>query len=98
MAVDSFEKKVEKILKEIAAELGLDISKARAGYLLSKEKMIIGISYFVDREGRLKILMSPRGSGRPVDLGNYTMKDLKWENSNARKTLIVKIREEMDKQ
>ena len=98
MADDSFEKIVEKILKEITAELDMDISKARTGYLLSKDKRVIGISYFVNKEGKLKILMSPRGSGRPIDLGNYTMKELEWENSNARKTLITKIREEMSKQ
>ena len=98
MADDSFETILEKILKEIAAELDLVISKTRAGYLLSKDKRVIGISYFVDMKSRLKILMSPRGSGRPVDLGNYTLKDLKFENSNARRTLIVKISKEMDKQ
>lgn len=88
----------ETMLKEIAAELGLKLSKSRAGYLLSKGSKVIGLSYFVNRDGKLKILMSPEGSGRPIDLGNYTMDDLKFENSNARKTLTVKIKEKISKQ
>ena len=85
---------VEKMLKKIATELGLRISNVnRDSYILSKDDITIGFTYFVNKEGKLKILMSPRGSGRPIDFGDYTMEDLKFENSNARKVLTVRIRE-----
>ncbi len=48
---------------------------------------------FVDRDGKLKITMSPGASGRPTDLGNYTQDDLKAKDSKARRAIIVKLRE-----
>lgn len=87
----------EAMLKEIAADLGLGFSKTRAGgCLLAKDKMLVGFSNFVNREGKLKILMSP-SLGRPIDLGNYIMNELKGKNSKARQVLTVKIKEEMEK-
>ena len=92
----------EAMLKGIAVQLGWGYSKARAGYILSKEiaklpgvnKVIIltmGFTNFVDRNGKLKILMSPGLKGRPIDLGNYTMDELKGKNSKARRAIIVKL-------
>lgn len=88
----------EALLKEIAAQLDLGFSKTRAGYTLSKNNILIGFLTFVGRDGKLKILMSPRLSGKPIDLGNYTKDELKGRDSKARKTLVVKITEEISKQ
>ncbi len=87
----------ETMLKGIATELKLGFSKTRAGYILANENKMIGFSYFVDRDGKLKILMSPNLRGIPVDLGNYTKDDLKAKDSKARKTIIVKITEEISR-
>jgi len=78
-------------LLEIAKELGFGFSKTRAGYLLAKGDILLGFSSFVDRDGRLKILVSPRASGRPIDLGNYPMDELKGKNSKARKNILAYI-------
>ena len=81
----------EVMLKGIADELGFGFAKSRAGYVLEKEGKLIGFTYFVDRDGKLKILMSPKLSGRPIDLGNYTQDEIKGKNSKARRAIIVKL-------
>lgn len=91
----------EEMLKGIAVELKLGYSKSgyksRGGYILGNDKQLIGFSNFVGRDGKLKILISPTLSGRPIDLGDYTQDELKGKNSKARKVIIVKITEELSK-
>lgn len=88
----------DKLIKEIAVELKLGFSKTRGGYLLAKDKnKLIGISYFVGRNGKLKVLMSPGASGRPIDLGDYKMEELQGKNSKARKAIIANLIEQIGK-
>lgn len=86
----------KQMLVEVASQLDLVLSTTRAGYTLTKDKKTIGFSTFVNREGKLKILMDPRLSRKPVDLGNYTMDDLKGKDSKVLRILIAKITEEIE--
>ncbi len=85
----------EVMLKGVADELGFAFSKSgyksRGGYILEKEGKLVGFTNFVDRDGKLKVLMSPKLSGRQTDLGNYTQDELKGKNSKARRAIIVKL-------
>lgn len=95
-----------QMLAGVASQLGLVLSATRAGYTVTRGEKTIGFTTFVDRSGLLKILMTsrlsggsemvPRGSGRPVDLGDYTQDDLRGENSKVRRVLVAKITEELD--
>ena len=86
---------IEVMLKGIADELGFSFTKSgyksRGGYILEKEGKLVGFTNFVDRNGKLKILISPKLSGMPIDLGDYTQDELKGKNSKARRTIIVKL-------
>ncbi|MEK6834854.1 MAG: hypothetical protein AABX61_01175 [Nanoarchaeota archaeon] len=85
----------EVMLKGVADELGFSFTKSgyksRGGYILEKEGKLVGFTNFVDRDGKLKIAMSPNLSGKPIDLGNYTQDELKGKNSTARRAIIVKL-------
>lgn len=78
-------------LVEVASQLDLVFSTTRAGYTVTKGKKTIGFSTFVNRDGKLKILMSQELSGRPIDLGNYTIEGLKGENSKVSRILRIRI-------
>ncbi|MBS3140551.1 hypothetical protein J4405_00230 [Candidatus Woesearchaeota archaeon] len=81
----------EVMLKEIADELKLQFIKSRAGYIVSNEKNSVGFMTFVGSNGKLKILMSPRRAGKPMDLGSYNKEELKGKDSKARRAIIVKL-------
>jgi|SRR3989344_6141930 len=84
-----------QILVDVASQLKLVFSTTRACYTVAKNKKTIGFSTFVTRSGKLKILMHQASFSRPIDLGNYTMKDLSGKLSKVRKVLITKILEEI---
>ena len=46
---------------------------------------------FVDRSGKLQITMSPKKSGGPLDLGNYTLDELKAKKPKQK--IVNAIRE-----
>lgn len=82
----------ETMIREIASDLSLEITKPREGYMLSGEGISVGFMYFVDRDGKLKITMSSREKrGRPEDLGNYTMEELQGNDSKAKRAITTKL-------
>ena len=86
-----FDDLCEKMFKEIAAILDMRFTKTSGGYMLSNNNSRFGFVTFLDRDGKLKITISLKETSKPIDLGNYTIEELKDKNSKAKRTIIAKL-------
>ncbi len=88
----------ETMLKEIAAAFGYTFKQDLHNYILSNEEMTVGFRTFVTRQGKLKITMTPENlTKKLIDLGDYTLEELKEKDSRVKNAIIIALTERRKK-
>ena len=91
MRLEELENLFRQLLVDVARELGFQFGKTRAAYILSNDKISIGFTSFVERNGKFKIVMSSRSSKHPIWAGEYTPEELQGDRGKAKLEIMQQI-------